>query len=293
MPFIVQFPHPGGEHRPSPPQVGTVMPWNRGEHKRKFLRASARYVVNRQPQEGEVGFWGEWEAQSRVAEVWREDGDLPRFLHEPFYEAPPKDVKHQNTDPFVFGETFLYTNCRQARNQKLRRLTPGSVVLFGSSPAAGFILDTLFVVGDGEHPEYEIGERRVLPNRPEADALVFRPLSTSEKHLGVGCRAYRGRPYSAGMSQTFSFVPCRPLTHEVRFARPLLEPVGALDGLITPTLRQQAKVTEVDDATATAVWQHVRSVVEQQDLALGVQLEVPASALGSGVKDDAPSDRGC
>jgi hypothetical protein len=293
MPFVVQFPHPGGEHRPGPPQVGAVMPWNRGEHKRKFLRASARYLLDGHPQEGEVGFWGEWEAQSRVLEVWRKDGDLPRFLHEPFFEAPAKGVKHQNTDPFVFGESFLYTNCRQATNQKLRRLTPGSIVLFGSSPGAGFVLDTVFVVGDGEHPSFEIGERRVLPDRPEAEALVFRPLSTSEKHLGAGCRAYHGRPYAVELSAPFSFVPCRPLMDQVRFRRPLLEPVGALDGFITPTLRQQAKVTEIDDATAAAVWQQVRSVVEQQELALGVHLQVPASALGSDVPDDVPSDRGC
>jgi hypothetical protein len=293
MPFVVQFPHPGREHRPSPPRVGTVMPWNRGEHKRKFLRASARYLVDGQPHEGQVAFWGEWEAQSRVLDVWPKDGDLPRFLHEPFYEAPADGVKHQNTDPFLFGRTFLYTNCRQARNVKLRHLTQGSIVLFGSSPGAGFVLDTVFVVDEGEHPAFEIGERRVLPDRPEADALVFRPLSTSEKHLGAGCRAYRGRPYSAGTAAPFSFVPCRPLTDQMRFQRPLLEAVGALEGLLSPTLRMQAKVTEVDDRTAGAAWQHVREVVEQHGLALGWHLQVPASALGSAVQDDAPSDRGC
>lgn len=294
MPFVVQFPHPGREHRPLPPKVGSVMPWNRGEHKRKFLRAAAHYVVDGRPQSGDVGFWGEWEAQSRVLEVWSKNGALPRFLHEPFYEAPASDVKHQNTDPFVFGETFLYTNCRQGNNEKLRRLTPGSIVLFGSAPGAGFILDTVFVVGEGQHPVFEIGERDVLPKRPEADALVFRPLSTSTEHLGVGCRAYRGRPFAPGMNEPFSYVPCRPVGDDsVRFVRPLLEPIGPLVGLVTPTLRQQAKATEVDDARAREVWEHVRAVVEEHDLALGTRLQLPASVLDSGIPDDAPSDRGC
>jgi hypothetical protein len=31
--YVVQFPHPGREHRPS----GEVMPWNEGDHRRKFL----------------------------------------------------------------------------------------------------------------------------------------------------------------------------------------------------------------------------------------------------------------
>lgn len=293
MPFVVQFPHPGGEHRPRPPKVGTVMPWNRGKHKRKFLRATARYILDGRSQEGDVGFWGEWEAQSRVLDVWPEDGDLPRFLQDPFYEAPREGVQHQNTDPFVFGETFLYTNCIQARNQKLRQLTPGSVILFGSSPDAGFVLDTVFVVGDGQHPAYEIGERRVLLDRPEADALVFRPLSTSTEHLGVGCRAYRSRPYTPDTDEPFSYVPCQPLDDAVRFARPLLEPVGPLEGLITPTLRQQAKAVDLDDATASAVWQHVRSVVDQEGLALATHLQLPASVLGNGVPDAAPSEGGC
>ena len=292
MPFVVQFPHPGGEHRPSPPHVGTVMPWNRGDHKRKFLCAPARYLMEGLAREGDVGFWGEWEAQSHVLEAWPAEHDLPAFLHEPFYEAPADGVKHQNTDPFVFGESFLYTNCRQANNQKLRRLTPGSILLFGSSPAAGFVLDTVFVVADGDHPAFEVGERRVLPDRPEADALVFRPLSTNEEHLGIGCRAYRGRTYSAGSTVPFSFVPCRRLDADVRFARPLLEPAGPLEGLVTPTLRQQAKVTEVDDATAAEVWQHVRSVVEGHELGLAVELKVPASALGSRAPDDAQASGG-
>jgi hypothetical protein len=269
------------------------MPWNRGDHKRKFLRTPARYVVDGRLHTGDVGFWGEWEAQSRVVEAWPRDGDLPRFLHEPFYEAPSEDVKHQNTDPFVFGDAFLYTNCRQARHAKLRRLTPGSVLLFGSGPGAGFVLDTVFVVAEGVHPAFEIGERHVLPDRPEADALVFRPLSTSERHLGVSCRAYSSQPHTPGVDQPFSFVPCRPVGNAVRFARPLLEPEGILSTLITPKLRQQAKVVEVDNETACAVWQHVRAVVEQHELALGVHLAVPAGVLGSGVPDAPPSGRGC
>ena len=39
MPSFVQFPHPGSEHTPRPARLGTVMPWNTGDHRRKFLRA--------------------------------------------------------------------------------------------------------------------------------------------------------------------------------------------------------------------------------------------------------------
>ncbi len=293
MPFVVQFPHPGREHRPSPPTVGTVMPWNRGDHGRKFLRSPATYVDVAGPHQGDVAFWGEWEAQSRVLDVWTKDGALPRFLHEPFYDPPPDQLDHQNIDPFVFGDTFLYTNCKQLGNRKLRRLTLGSLVLFGSGTGQGFVLDTVFVVGDDAPRPYEIGERHVLPDRPETDPLIFRPLSTSTRHLGMSCVVLRSRPYAAASDGPFSFVPCRSLDGpDLRFARPLLEPVGPLHGLVNPKLFMGARVTEVDDATLTATWEHVRAVVEFRQLALGVQLAVPAAATGD-VRQAAATGRVC
>jgi hypothetical protein len=49
----------------------------------------------------------------------------------------------------VFGETFLYSNCRQfapdERPSILRRLAPGSVILFGTI-GHQFVLDTALLV---------------------------------------------------------------------------------------------------------------------------------------------------
>lgn len=293
MPFVVQFPHPGREHKPSPPAIGTVMPWNRGAHGRKFLRSPAEYLDVSGPQQGEVGFWGEWEAQSRVLDVWKKDGGKPRFLHEPFYDPPTDSRDRQNIDPFVFGDEFLYTNCKQLSSKKLRNLTPGSLILFGSGSKPGFVLDTVFVVGDDAPRPYEIGERHVLPQRPETDPLIFQPLSTSTRHLGMSCRAYQSRPYKAGDDRPFSFVPCRPLHDpELRFARPLLEPVGPLDGLINPLLFMSTRVTHVDEDTLTAAWTHVRTVMESQQLKLGVRIAMPPKAA-SEVPEPVVTGRAC
>ena len=239
-----------------------------------------------------MAFWGEWEAQSKVLDVWPKQGSQPRYLHEPFYEPLPDGLDHQNIDPFVFGDTFLYTNCKQLGNRKLRHLSPGSLVLFGSGTGQGFVLDTVFVVGDDEPQPYEIGERHVLPDRPETDPLIFRPLSTSVRHLGMRCVVYRSRPY-AGDDRPFSFVPCRPLdSQDVRFARPLLEPTGPLEGLVNPKLYMGARVSQVDDDTLEQAWRHVRAVVESHDLALGVRLAVPAAAT-SDVRPAAATGRVC
>src|SRR6266498_317400 len=143
---VVQFPHPGREH--DPPRVG-VMPWNRDSHRRKFLRTEGWYVDASGAQcSTRLVFWGEWEAPSLVVERWTGSGDLPRWLHEPRWERPGWAGPRQNTDPWVFGDEFRYSNCRQGSNAKLRRLAQGSVILFGSSLGGAFVLDTVLVVAD-------------------------------------------------------------------------------------------------------------------------------------------------
>src|SRR5436190_21374292 len=117
--MFVQFPHPGSEHEPH----GSVMDWNLGDHKRKFLRSNGDYVVDGVVEAGAIAFWGEWEPQSRVVETYPKIGaSMPRRLQEPFWRAPAGSGLWQNTDPLVFGDRFLYTNCRQPTNGKLRAL---------------------------------------------------------------------------------------------------------------------------------------------------------------------------
>jgi len=153
---VVQFIHPGGEHGPD--QVGHKR-WNRGLHKRKFLHVRGEYLTARDdfPQSDGLAFWGEWEPESEVSQIAARVPGGPRFIQRPYYVRPreyPGDL--QNTDPFVYGDHFLYTLCRQtkpigglARPTFLRDLAAGSLLLFGSLKSGGFVLDTAFVVADG------------------------------------------------------------------------------------------------------------------------------------------------
>ena len=144
--MFVQFPHPGAEHR----ATESWMDWNRREHARKFLKAHGTYISEGELRTGPVAFWGEWEPQSRVVETYPDRGrHHPRWLHEPYWQVPSHRRLLQNTDPLVFGDHFLYSNCRQGRNRKLRELAPGSLVVFGSKLLGEFVVDTVFVVGDG------------------------------------------------------------------------------------------------------------------------------------------------
>lgn len=283
MPYVVQFPHPGSEHKPTP-AIGAVMGWNTGEHKRKFLRAEGHYVLDGERRTGAYGFWGEWEPPSRVLQVWPKGDTLPRFLHEPLYRTPdspaPEGEHFQNSDPLVFGDRFLYSNCRQQQNSKLRGLTAGSIVLFGSMKG-GFVLDTVFVVG-GEAPRpFELGEAGVLYDNALTDAVVFEPLATPPAP-GQHCVAYTARMRADGSDQPHSFVPCLPAdADEPRFARPLLDPVGPLADLIVPKLAMNAGVREVSEQQAADVWAHVAEVCARAGLAQGVWAAPP----------DLPADR--
>ncbi len=161
--LVVQFLHPGREH--VPPAGASVMGWNRGEHRRKFLRVPGRCLDGGGVvRSGVVSVWAEWEPQSRVVERHRGPcTPMPRFVHEPVLARPGQRVR-QNTDPYVFGESFLYSNCRQFTSQlrptRLQRLPLGSVVLFGSHLRGQFVLDTVLVVAS--RTPYTIGQ----PDQP-------------------------------------------------------------------------------------------------------------------------------
>lgn len=148
---FVQFPHPGREHVPA----GDHMLWNtESQHKRKYLVASGTTVdvSGTALSSGDFCFWGEWEPPSRVVHRWDRMAGLPTVVHEPFWVSPGPPGFRQNTDPWVFGREFLYSNCKQivrvSNATSLQRLLAGSVILFGSTLGGQFVLDTVFVVAE-------------------------------------------------------------------------------------------------------------------------------------------------
>lgn len=140
--MFVQFPHPGGEHYPPT----DTMPWNLGRHRRKFLRSGGRLVhPDGRHSVAEVVFWGEWEAPSWIERRWPAGGGLPRALHRPYWFRPASDSPRQNTDPWVFGERMLYSNCRQLSPgpapTSMPSLPRGSLICFGSAIDTATLID--------------------------------------------------------------------------------------------------------------------------------------------------------
>lgn len=271
LPAFVQFPHPGREHVPN----GNSMDWNRGDHARKFLKTTGDYLVDGELVSGEVVLWGEWEAPSTIAQRFttRRPG-MPRVLHEPQSRPDPGPGWRQNTDPFVFGGRMLYTNCRQPRNRKLRRLAPGSIIAFGSRLGGAFVLDTLFVVGEAQ--PYQVTSACDLDWTDAEWQCIAEPLTFDQNLAGVELTRYEGRRYAATRGSGFSYVPCLPWRADREgFRRPAID-LGSR--WITPRLAQAAKVTPATHDELGTLWRDITVQVERQGLDLAVRLDLPPAA---------------
>jgi hypothetical protein len=292
---FVQFIHPGGEHWPD--QDG-MKSWNFDSHHRKFLASRGQYSDASQVQEGEIVFWGEWEAESRVVKRYDERvPDGPHFLYEPFFVEPDQyGDGRQNTDPFVFGDQFHYTGCLQHTSRgetQLRHLTPGSVVLFGSClQKSRFVIDTVLVVAnyiDHSAQDYRDKVTGAVSStyfRVTVAPWYGNPGETSRQVH----RLYFGATYERNVEGMFSFFPCRPHDKALNgFARPEI----FIPDFITRNLTQGKKIARLTNgAEAKELWDEVVTQVLKQGLLLGLRAELPHEEPSARSPVRAPPSRG-
>jgi hypothetical protein len=280
---FVQFPHPGKEHQPD---LGWGKSWNRNDHRRTFVKVPGRYLGAAGPQEGEIVFWAEWEPQARVVSAIADPlADDPRWVYEPYYVPPASSQGLQNTDPFVFGERFLYTGCKQHRKgvpTQLRYLASGSVILFGSClRKSAFMLDTVFVVAD--HIDHSMRDYRDrLRNRvPEAyKTVVLEPWYADPENDLTSHRLYSGATYEASIEGMFSFVPCLPYEQQTRgFARPII----SIPSVISDALCMGFKLNPQSSTSACkSLWNDVMHQVVTSGLKLGISARLPPRQTAPG-----------
>ena len=281
---FVQFIHPGLEHEPD---SANGRSWNVEMHRRKFLRQPGRSLadLDAKPAAAKLVFWGEYEPPTtRVKSYAQPVPDGPRFLFAP---APvpfhPNDPPLMNTDPFVFGEHFFYSICKQ-NNKKgptaMQRLARGSVILFGSGQhRTQFVVDTVFVVAD--YVDWDLSNYRrklkdVVPPEyfhatlePIAYEMKVRDLSPSQTF-----RLYIGATFEKPYEGMFSFFPCLPAQEGETngFARPVLRRAGILTDNLTQGQRMNP---QPDVAAVRKLWADVARQVLDQKLCLGVHADLP------------------
>ena len=292
---FVQFIHPGRENQPPKRSKTDFIPWNHGNHRRKFLCARGEYVDKGRLVDEELTFWGEWEPPSRITRIAnpKEDGCSPHVIHYPILDLtePVKDNKNryrQNTDPFVFREQFLYRCCQQTRKTgptKLSRLLPGSIVLFGSRVNGHFVVDTVF--GVGSYSDYcdKVGGMNFDPKLKDYAEIVGVGSGMNEPGWKPGnaqMRLYYGASPSKPYEGMYSFVPSKPLKGNERgFARPTLTQADICDiydDCITDNLQQSFKLCR--DTTLSgniAAWNRIRTLFAKNEYLEGVNFQCPVS----------------
>lgn len=273
--YVVQFPHPGHEHIPG----GTEwMPWNpRQKHARKFLRSRGRFVAKDDTvSEGSLVFWGEWEPPSRVIARWPRSGRLPRFLHEPVWHTPRHRAPRHNTDPWVFGKTFLYSNCKQltphGTPSALQSLTRGSLILFGSVLDHEFVLDTVFVVADSVRYTPSSADHLDVDDAFRTCTVESLTIPGDKDHRNSTFTLYRGATLEDQVDGMYSFVPARPsTTPDLRFARPAI----TAPGYVNPASKQSPSGVRrpLGANEVSQVWASVRNQVFDAGCVLGVSLD--------------------
>lgn len=293
--MIIQFSHPGKELeiKPSSRKNGKsylfnstnsgVRFWNNEKyHKRKFLKHQGWYLENNgntfdsKLKRGELYFWGEWEPQSEfelTGNPYSTQPSLPHAIHKPIFSNQRKG-KH-NTDPFIFGEHFYYTNCKQkltGNGSKMLKLPNNSIILFGSEKnKSAFVIDTVFVVKTSESVENYKTHQNNYPS-------ILRE-ATIDLHSGLANwnMLYQGKMYnftnhySNENRYIFSFFPCKVGCKITGFERPIID--WEKFGLQKPGAYTVLK--EIEYCSETCFWNDIVKEIIRQGFSLGIKLDMP------------------
>ncbi len=281
---MIQFPHPIWEDRAD---FGGVKPWNRSAHKRNFIVSPGEAIVSKgaEPKRFEnISFWGEWEPEAKiVGHFYKSDSPItPRRLIAPLF---PKDMPEPsgdkccgNTDPFVFGEHFKYSNCRQnisGHPNRLQYLSAGSLILFGGIYRGDFWLDTVFVVKDklkykGCDCQNQKMQAFLGADYPFFHAATLKPIAASRDMQKRHYTLYRGQNWQENPNY-FSFVPCD--VNGRAFSKVKLS--STMIQNLSKNANNYTVLGEYEEPNPTPqeIWEKIVDEVFAQGLSLGVRFD--------------------
>jgi hypothetical protein len=272
MPTKVQLNHQGNE---LPYFIGKgyqknnnliIRDWNRyPEHYRKFISCKGELLTSlkAQPIREKLLFWGEWEGNS-VFSPLNNGISKPNGIHEPFHSILNRGC--QNTDPYVFGESFKYAICSQTG--VMYHLLTDSLILFGTTKDIGFELDTVFVVRNHESAQ------NVYLNNASNYNLVYREETLEQlgqTYLGPNPslynKIYRGQTWWENKDY-FSFVPSKG-DDGIGFKKVVLP--------IPPMGKQKVghPYHHFDNINHLKLWKFIAKEVFRQGFYLGIRFDEP------------------
>ena len=287
---FVQFPHPGDEHKPD---GNGKIGWNKRKnpHKRKFMQFQGEWTDennNRHP--GELRAWGEWEPESEViCDFSLKDGEShhPNYLWNPYWSPKDNYRCFHNTDPFIFGDCFIYSNCRQLPRSKskhgLKQLDQGSVIAFGSKVKGEekWALDTVLVVRDSL-PYDPLNPREALegevPNEflevtggPLTEDLKLKELADNQE--APEFRLYRGATPNDPVCGMYSFFPALPAGSDSGFQRPFIAGIEQINSRNWRTPKGHRRNLTLNELRC--LWDALVAQIRNKGLVLGTYAEMP------------------
>jgi hypothetical protein len=294
--MIIQFTHPGKEleieHKSKKNGHSYVFNtsstgfrfWNNeNDHKRKFLKHQGWYLENINrisfdpiPKKDELCFWGEWESQSEFELTYNPystQPSLPHAVHKALFST--RGIGRHNTDPFVFGEHFYYTNCKQKQTgigKKLLNLPSLSIILFGSEKnKTDFVIDTLFVVDKSETFVSYKTHPTIYPKILREATLDLNGGLSNWHNLYKGKMYDFIKHYTSEEPYTFCFFPCKVDCDIKGFERPIID--WKKFGLQKPGAYTVLK--EINITSETNIWNNIVNEIIRQGFSLGIMLEMP------------------
>lgn len=278
---FIQFPHPGGEYQPG--SSGWDQ-WNARwcAHARKFMQFDGEWIDDAGGRHnGELWAWGEWEAHSKLLCELDQPGssEYPKCLWHPYFTKLPGGHEGlHNTDPFIFGERMLYTNCKQSTFPVLRRLARGSVIAFGSKKNHRWILDTVFVVAgsvDYAAPEAPIA----LADHASGAFLEVTAGPLADNGETGPFTFYWGATPEEPVDGMFSFFPAMIAEGSVGFERPTIRlPKTYFTEMLGRGIKSSC---DLAPSTLFGLWQCLVDQVLNAGLVLGTHAALPERRMPS------------
>lgn len=215
-----------------------------------------------------------------IHELQRPGGDTqyPRYLSQPYYMPKDDYSGSYNTDPFIFGDRFLYSNYGQGAKPGLKHLGEGSVIAFGSGKAIdgerSWMLDTVLVVKDSV--DYRATEEIavLVEGLPDASWVATGRLLTD------GGRLYRGATPDDPVDGMSSFFPAIPAGGDLGFPRPCIDlPAEYFNPRSWQTPKEVWRHRTVGELRC--IWESLVSQARSKGLVVGTHASLPESYMRS------------
>ena len=211
----------------------------------------------------------------------------------------------QNTDPFVFGDHFYYTCCKQ---EKAKHLKEGSVILFGTCygeskdrETAYYAIDTVFVIKEIIPYDASTLERtlkRFEKSKSKSERLYYNTVLkyVFRRHDGSIIKSIDPKyqfdiiigasfddPYIYNGQKMYSFFPCHESSNQPKERLSIVQNSGynkkinsILDQELGHSMTCAVKNIVQDDIDKTyEVWNSIKNYALNKRYYLGIKTELP------------------